>query len=135
MNDSNSQDSDGWHGQHDRHDWPYENPRYGVRTSAAAIVSLLFGFAAWTVLPVAGAIVAVVCGHMARATIRRSAGLVDGDALALGGLVLGWLQLLLIGAAILLLLGVFGHVINFDHSWWPPLQPQHHHLPPGGQWV
>lgn len=115
--------------------WPEEPPRLGVRTSGAAIVSLLFGFAAWTVLPVVGAIVAVICGHLARATIRRSAGFVDGDALALGGLILGWLQLLLVGLFVLALVGVFTHVVGSSGEWIPHLHQMHHDLPPGGQFI
>lgn len=103
-----------------------------VRTSGAAIASLLFGFAAWTVMPFVGALVAVVCGHMARATIRRSAGLVDGDAMALVGLVLGWVQLILFGLALLAVLGLFGHVLGGAGHWLHPTQPA---LPPGGTFV
>ena len=62
-------------------------------TSALAVVSLVFGIAAWCVLPVVGAIVAIVCGHMGRAEIRRSQGQLEGDGLAVVGLVLGYVQL------------------------------------------
>lgn len=103
-----------------------------VRTSGAAIVSLLFGLAAWTVLPFIGALVAVICGHMARSTIRRSGGLVDGDAMALVGLILGWLQLILFGLGLLALLGLFSHVLGGGSGWLHPSQPT---LPPGGTFV
>jgi hypothetical protein len=62
-------------------------------TSALAVVSLVFGIASWCVLPLVGAIVAVVCGHLARAEIRRSQGQIEGDGLAVVGLVLGYVQL------------------------------------------
>lgn len=62
-------------------------------TSALAIVSLVFGILGWTVLPGVGAIVAVVTGHLARAEIRRAVDGMEGDGLALAGLVLGWLAL------------------------------------------
>lgn len=62
-------------------------------TSAMAVVSLVFGIAAWCVLPVVGAIVAIVCGHVARGEIRRSQGQQEGDGLAVAGLVLGYVQL------------------------------------------
>jgi hypothetical protein len=58
-----------------------------------AVVSLVFGIAAWCVLPVVGAIVAIVCGHVARGEIRRSQGQQEGDGLAVAGLVLGYVQL------------------------------------------
>jgi hypothetical protein len=62
-------------------------------TSAMAVVSLVFGIASWCVLPLIGAIVAVVCGHLARGEIRRSQGQLEGDSLAVVGLVLGYVQL------------------------------------------
>ena len=40
-------------------------------------------------------LVAIVTGHMARAEIRRSGGALEGDGLAIGGLILGWLSALL----------------------------------------
>lgn len=60
-------------------------------TSALAITSLVSGLLGWTFLPLVGSLVAIVTGHMARAEIRRSNGQIDGDGLAIAGLVLGWL--------------------------------------------
>lgn len=71
-------------------------------TSAMAVVSLVSGILAWCMLPVVGAVVAVVCGHLARGEIRRAQGQLEGDGLAVAGLVLGYVQLAL-GAALLLL--------------------------------
>ena len=71
------------------------------RTSSLAVVSLIFGILAWVppVLPFIGALVAVICGHAARSEIRRAQpGTIDGDGLALAGLILGWIQ---IGIAVL----------------------------------
>ena len=48
------------------------------------------GILGWTLLPVLGTLVAIVTGHMARAEIRRSGGALEGDGLAIGGLILGW---------------------------------------------
>ncbi|HET6805016.1 MAG TPA: DUF4190 domain-containing protein [Frateuria sp.] len=62
-------------------------------TSAMAVVSLIFGIASWCVLPVLGAIVAVIFGHLARGEIRRAPGRLEGDGLAVIGLVLGYVQL------------------------------------------
>lgn len=79
-----------------------------TQTSSAAVVSLVFGVLGWTVLPVIGAIVAIVCGHVARADIRRAPdGSLDGDGLAIAGLVLGWLQ---VGIGVMVLLFLFGLV-------------------------
>lgn len=64
------------------------------RTSSMAIVSLIFGILAWVFLPFVGALIAVICGHSARSEIRRAPpGSLDGDGLALTGLILGWIQL------------------------------------------
>jgi hypothetical protein len=73
-------------------------------TSTTAIVSLVFGVLSWMLLPFVGAVVAVVAGHMARAEIRRAQGAIDGDGLAIGGLVLGWLHL---AAMLLFVLAMF----------------------------
>jgi len=64
-------------------------------TSSLAIASLVSGILGWTLLPFIGTLVAIVTGHMARGEIRRSAGALDGDGLAIGGLILGWLSALL----------------------------------------
>lgn len=75
------------------------------QTSTLAVVSLVFGILGWTLLPFLGSLVAVVCGHMARGEIRRSQGALEGDGMAVAGLVLGYivigLSLLAVLAAIL----------------------------------
>ena len=64
-------------------------------TSTYAILSLAFGLMAWLMAPLLGAIVAVVCGHLARAEIRRAHGAIEGDGMAMAGLILGYLQIAL----------------------------------------
>ncbi len=66
-----------------------------TRTSTAAIISLSFGVASWVLLPMLAAVVAIVAGHMARGEIQRSAGAIEGDGLAVAGLILGYLNLLI----------------------------------------
>jgi hypothetical protein len=85
-------------------------------TSPLAVVSLVFGIATWTVLPVLGAIVAIVCGHLARGEIRRAPAAWEGEGMALAGLVLGYVQLalmvlvmLLVWAVLFLSLGAAWH--------------------------
>lgn len=80
------------------------------QTSSMAVVSLIFGILAWTLLPGIGALVAVICGHSARAEIRRAPpGSMEGDGLALAGLILGWVQIAVgivaIGIFILVVMG------------------------------
>jgi hypothetical protein len=74
------------------------------QTSSLAVISLLFGILGWTLLPFLGSLVAVVCGHMARGEIRRAQGALDGDGMAVAGLVLGYLM---IGLTVLSLLAIF----------------------------
>jgi hypothetical protein len=79
-----------------------------IPNSPLAIVSLVFGILAWImVLPLIGALVAVVCGHLARNEVRRANGQVGGGDLALAGLILGYSQLVLAGFA---LCGVLGFI-------------------------
>lgn len=79
-----------------------------AQNSGTAIASLIFGIASWFVLPIIGAIVAVICGHVARSEIRRMPpGMIQGDGMALAGLILGYVQLAL-GALIITAFIMFG---------------------------
>lgn len=84
------------------------------RTSSSAVVSLVFGIVAWLVLPVIGAVVAVVTGHIARSEIRRAPpGTVEGDGLAVAGLLLGYIQLILCLLALVAIFLFFGGLLFF----------------------
>ncbi|MGH8174204.1 MAG: DUF4190 domain-containing protein [Rhodanobacteraceae bacterium] len=73
-----------------------------MRTSGTAIASLIFGILSWVVLPFIGAILAVVFGHSARKEISRAEpGTIEGDGMALAGLILGWAHLALFIVVIL----------------------------------
>jgi len=81
-------------------------------TSPAAVVALVFGVLAWTAMPFAGALVAVIAAHIARRDIRNSAGTLGGDQMASAGALLGWIQLglvlaLLIALACFIVIGTF----------------------------
>jgi hypothetical protein len=65
------------------------------QTSALAVVSLVSGILGWTLMPVLGSLVAVVTGHLARGEVRRAPSRLEGDGLAVAGLVLGYLALAL----------------------------------------
>ena len=80
------------------------------RTSATAVLSLVFGILGWFALPVVGAIVAVVTGHVARGEIRRAPDAIEGDGMAVAGLVLGWTNLALIVVGLLLFVLFFGSI-------------------------
>lgn len=89
------------------------------RTSPLAIVSLVFGILTWCLLPFVGAIVAIVCGHLARSEMRHAApdtGL-GGAGMALAGLVLGYVHLLAWLVALLVLVGVLFLGAGLYHFW------------------
>ena len=79
------------------------------QTSTSAVLSLVFGILGWIGLPFIGSVVAVICGHMARAEIRRAPpNTVEGDGMALAGLILGWSMLILSILAIMAMFMFFG---------------------------
>ncbi|MCX7043707.1 MAG: DUF4190 domain-containing protein [Gammaproteobacteria bacterium] len=79
-----------------------------IRTSNLAIISLVSGILGWTILPWVASLVAIVTGHMARAEIRRSAGTMEGDGLAVAGLVLGYAMVVISFIGLMLILLFFG---------------------------
>ena len=78
------------------------------QTSTLAVVSLIFGILGWILIPWIGSLVAIVTGHLARGEIRRSPGALDGDGMAIAGLVLGYAMLALSLLGIVFLLLFFG---------------------------
>ena len=88
---------------------PSAAPVLAGQTNTLAIVSLASGILSWFLVPVVGAVVAVVTGHMAKAEIRRTGE--QGDNFATIGLVLGYLHLavvvLIVVIVVLLLVGTF----------------------------
>ena len=80
----------------------------GRPTSSLAVIALVGGILGWTLLPWLGSLAAVVCGHMARAEIRRSAGTMEGDGMAIAGLVLGWAAIALSIITVLAIIFFFG---------------------------
>lgn len=77
-------------------------------TSTLAIVSLVSGLLGWTFVPWIGSLVAVITGHMARTEIRREPDRVEGDGMAVAGLVLGYAMLVLSVIGVLLIVLFFG---------------------------
>ena len=76
---------------------PSPLPQSGAvpESNTLAIISLVSGILGWSLLPFLGSIAAVICGHLARAEIRRQPGRYSGDGMAVAGLVLGWLSILM----------------------------------------
>ena len=77
------------------------------QNSTLAVISLVAGILGWTLLPFLGSLVAIVTGHMARKEIRQNPAL-EGDTMAIIGLVLGWVAVIGTLLAILAFLLLFG---------------------------
>ena len=90
---------------------PPAAPAVGRQTSVLAIVSRVFGLLGWTLLPLVGSLVAVITGHLARAEVRRAPGAVDGDGLAIAGLVLGYSMMALAIIGVLAAVLFFGGLV------------------------
>jgi hypothetical protein len=83
------------------------------QTSTLAIVSLVAGLLGWTLLPMVGCIAAIITGHMARAEIRREPERLEGDGLAIAGLILGWLGIAVSALAVVAIFMLFGGLAWF----------------------
>ena len=70
-------------------------PQTVPRTPAIAIWSLILAVLSFTCGWLFTAIPAVICGHIARGKIRKSAGALEGKGIATTGLVLGYIALAL----------------------------------------
>jgi hypothetical protein len=91
---------------------PAAAPAAVVRqTSTLAVVSLVSALCGWTVLPWLGSLVAVITGHMARAEIRRNPETMEGDGMAVAGLVMGWAMIGLSVLAVLVIVLFFGGLL------------------------
>ena len=83
------------------------------QTSALAVTSLIAGVLGWTLVPWIGSIVAIITGHLARAEIRRDPQRLDGDGMAVAGLLLGWIMIILSIIAFLALIVFLGGLAAF----------------------
>ncbi|MEO8355926.1 MAG: DUF4190 domain-containing protein [Chloroflexota bacterium] len=63
--------------------------------STLSLTSLIMGILGWSVIPIVGAIIAVITGHMSKKEIRESNGSLGGDGMATAGLLLGYSNLAL----------------------------------------
>lgn len=87
------------------------------QTSSLAVISLISGIASFFILPLLGAIAAIITGNMAKKEIRQGAGRLSGEGMATAGLILGWINIALgvIGLCIglLVFLGIFSLPLCF----------------------
>ncbi|MHC4599681.1 MAG: type II secretion system protein GspG [Planctomycetota bacterium] len=79
-----------------------------ARNSDLALFSLIAGVLAWFLFPIFGAIAAVIMGHMALGEMRRSGGAIGGRGMAVGGLILGYVQVVAVVLGVLLFLAGAG---------------------------
>lgn len=70
------------------------------RSSDLAVYSLIAAALAYTVLPLVGAVAAVILGHMGLGEIHRSGGRMEGRGMAMAGMVLGYIQIALSALAV-----------------------------------
>jgi uncharacterized protein DUF4190 len=81
-------------------------PQTVPRTPAVAVWSLILAVFSFTCGWLITAIPAVICGHVARATIRKSGGALGGKGIAMAGLILGYIALVLGVMSIPLVVGM-----------------------------
>lgn len=67
-------------------------------TSGMAIASLVLSLLGFVILPLIGPVLGVIFGHMALGEIKRANGAVQGQGLAMAGLIIGYIE---IGLALL----------------------------------
>lgn len=98
-------------------DFSRSQPPVYQQTSSLAVISLICGIASFFIVPVLGAIAAVITGNMAKKEIRQSAGRLSGEGMATWGMILGWVNIALgvIGLCLGLLafLGLFSLPLCF----------------------
>lgn len=63
------------------------------KTAGIAIASLVLGILGLTCLGPLGAIPAIICGHIGWSRIKKSGGMLQGEGLALAGLITGYVGL------------------------------------------
>ena len=76
-----------------------------------AVISLLAGIVGYMGLPLVASIAAIVCGHLARAEIRKTGE--EGDVMAIIGLVLGYSHIALVCIALTLIVAIYGGIFAF----------------------
>jgi type II secretory pathway pseudopilin PulG len=64
-----------------------------AKTDGKAVASLILGILSVTIFWILAGIPAVIFGHISRASIRKSMGLLKGEGIALAGLVMGYISI------------------------------------------
>jgi hypothetical protein len=66
---------------------------YGPQTSSMAVVSLVLGIASYFLIPLLGAIAAIITGNLAKKEIQQDPENLSGEGLARWGMILGWVNI------------------------------------------
>jgi len=74
------------------------------RTDNLAIASLACALASYALVPILAAVAAIVMGYMSRERIRKAGGELEGDGIALAGIIVGVSNIILYGAVLLLII-------------------------------
>ncbi len=84
---------------------PYYAGPMPRKTNGMAIASLSCSIASFVVIPIIGAILGVIFGHIALGQLRRTDGAEEGRGLAIAGLAVGYVNLILwlLGALIFII--------------------------------
>jgi hypothetical protein len=76
------------------------------QASGKATASLICGICGYVILPIIATIPAIILGHMALSEIKKSAGRLTGQGLAMAGLILGYIQVALFPFFILIIAAI-----------------------------
>lgn len=70
-----------------------EGPSIYQQNSSLAVISLIAGIASFFIVPLLGAVAAIITGNMAKKEIAESAGHLTGEGMAKWGMILGWVNI------------------------------------------
>ncbi|MBN1289037.1 MAG: DUF4190 domain-containing protein [Actinobacteria bacterium] len=80
----------------------YSAPMARTETEPMAIASLVLSIGGWMFCPFLFSILGVIFGYMARTKIRESGGRLQGDGIALAGIIIGWIGVGIVVAVVIL---------------------------------
>jgi hypothetical protein len=79
---------------------PYPPPFAVRKNDDMAVISLVCGIASFFIIPLFPAMAAIVLGYLSRDRIRKSEGRLEGESLALAGVILGVINVVLVAVLI-----------------------------------
>ncbi len=74
-------------------DYGQNPPPVYQQNSSLAVISLISGIASFFIVPLLGAIAAIITGNMAKKEIKQSGGRLTGEGMAQWGTILGWVNI------------------------------------------